>query len=782
MRTAYIIGCISHGLNDATIGGAVMITYVLFLKKIRISYFLPFLAIFTICFLLLPTAFAATVTVSWDANTEPDIEGYILYYGPTSPDYLYNVDVGNSTSCTISGLEQGEVYYFAATAYNSFGESGFSEEVTYEIPFDSGMPDEVIIDNGDEGTSFTGTWGISSGPDPYGESSLYSNDPEAHYTYEASIAGKYTVSLWWTEHAIWRINSVPVQIFDDDSLLDTIYVNQQTNGGQWNVLGEYDFSGTARVVVVSETDGSAGNNSTCVDALRLVSADAAPDDIFHISASAGSGGYISPDGDVTVSRGSSESFVIVADSNHHIVDVTVDGTSIGPASSYTFNDVNQEHTIAATFALNTYTIAASAEGCGTISPRGTIVVDHGSNQIYSIMPNENCHIVDVKVGGNPVGTPSTYSFDNVTADHTITASFAVDTHTITASAGANGTISPLGAVSVDNGSNQPFTITPDTGYQVADVVVDGTSVGAVTSYSFNNVTAEHTIAASFAADTHTITASAGANGTISPLGAVSVDNGSNQPFTITPDTGYQVADVKVDGTSVGAVTSYSFSNVTEDHTIVASFAVDTPDTHTISASAGPNGTISPAGNTLVTHGSDQTFIITPNENYQVNEIIVDGTSVPPSSNYTFSNIIGNHEISVTFEIDASKSPNEIIIDNGDEGTSFTGKWRVSSCPNPYGKNSLYSWNRDVYYAYQAPVNGTYTVLLWWTEHKNMRSNSVPVEIFDGDTLLDTVYVNQRTNGGQWNVLGQYVFSGTARVVVISEGDRTTGVDALRFSR
>ena len=78
-----------------------------------------------------------------------------------------------------------------------------------------------------EGASFTGTWGISSGPDPYGESSLYSNDPRARYAYEASIAGAYTVSLWWTEHTIWRITSVPVEIFDGDTLLDTVYVTSR---------------------------------------------------------------------------------------------------------------------------------------------------------------------------------------------------------------------------------------------------------------------------------------------------------------------------------------------------------------------------------------------------------------------------------------------------------------------------------------------------------------------------------------------------------------------------
>jgi len=70
--------------------------------------------------------------------------------------------------------------------------------------------------------------------------------------------------------------------------------------------------------------------------------------------------------------------------------------------------------------------------------------------------------------------------------------------TITASAGANGTITPSGAVSVASGANQAFTITPNTNYVVSDVLVDGGSVGAVTSFTFNNVTANHSISATFA--------------------------------------------------------------------------------------------------------------------------------------------------------------------------------------------------------------------------------------------------------------------------------------------
>ena len=86
---------------------------------------------------------------------------------------------------------------------------------------------------------------------------------------------------------------------------------------------------------------------------------------------------------------------------------------------------------------------------------------------------------------------------------------ACPTFTITASAGTGGSIDPSGAVSVDYGADQSFTITPGTGYHVADVLVDGTSVGAVTTYTFENVAADHTIAASFAIDTHSLTVNAG---------------------------------------------------------------------------------------------------------------------------------------------------------------------------------------------------------------------------------------------------------------------------------
>ncbi len=170
---------------------------------------------------------------------------------------------------------------------------------------------------------------------------------------------------------------------------------------------------------------------------------------------------------------------------------------------------------------------------------------------------------------NQVGTQSEYSNE-------IVATYTPPSWSITASTGSNGSITPSGAVSVSSGTSQTFTITPANGYHVANVTVDGTSVGAVTSHTFSNVTANHTIAATFAIDTFTVTASAGAKGSINPNGTVTVNRGASQTFTITPANGHRIANVTVDEISVGAVTSYTFPNVTANHTITAIFTPGAP--------------------------------------------------------------------------------------------------------------------------------------------------------------------------------------------------------------
>jgi len=118
------------------------------LSSLRLFYFFPLLIIS----LITSNAFSGDVSLEWDPNIEPYLAGYKMYYGnSSSSNYTCTVDVGNRTTCTISGLEEGNTYYFAATAYDLFGnESDYSNEYFEYIPKtdtdEDGIPDDDEID------------------------------------------------------------------------------------------------------------------------------------------------------------------------------------------------------------------------------------------------------------------------------------------------------------------------------------------------------------------------------------------------------------------------------------------------------------------------------------------------------------------------------------------------------------------------------------------------------------------------------------------------------------
>ena len=108
-----------------------------------------------------PVPFAVTegwakdVTLEWDANTEPDLGGYIVYYGTESGSYEYSLDVGDFTSAVISGLDEDTDYYFAVSAYNLDGlSSSLSNEVSTALASygsGGGSSGGCFIDSVDQG-------------------------------------------------------------------------------------------------------------------------------------------------------------------------------------------------------------------------------------------------------------------------------------------------------------------------------------------------------------------------------------------------------------------------------------------------------------------------------------------------------------------------------------------------------------------------------------------------------------------------------------------------------
>ena len=360
-----------------------------------------------------------------------------------------------------------------------------------------------------------------------------------------------------------------------------------------NIAGAMSSTYTIGAVAATDTasydvvvNGTCNTPSTSVAAALTLTSNS-------ITASAGTNGAISPDGATSVACGANKTYAITPAQHYHVAGVLVDGASVGALASYTFTNVTAAHTIAATFAIDQLTITASAGANGAISPAGAVAVPYGAAQSFTLTPDLYYHVATLTVDGATVAAANSYTFTNVTTHHSIAATFAIETFTITASAGANGTLSPAGASTIARGAAQSYAVTPAACYTIGDVLVDGVSVGAAASYTFSDVTANHTIAASFVPVTYTLTASADPGGSISPNGASSAGCGTTQAFTITADPCHTLSDVLVDGVSVGAVASYSFTNLAADHTIAASFALLGP--YTINASAGLGGSIAPVG-------------------------------------------------------------------------------------------------------------------------------------------------------------------------------------------
>ncbi len=117
---------------------------------------------------------------------------------------------------------------------------------------------------------------------------------------------------------------------------------------------------------------------------------------------------------------------------------------------------------------------------------------------------------------------------------------AIPTYTITASAGSGVNISPIGTVSVTEGNSRTFAITPDEDYRIASVLVDGVNQGAIRSYTFNHVTANHTItvtATRTAAQTPTATATPTATPSIPPEATVTPAPTATETSAESPSAG-----------------------------------------------------------------------------------------------------------------------------------------------------------------------------------------------------------------------------------------------------
>ena len=511
-----------------------------------------------------------------------------------------------------------------------------------------------------------------------------------------------------------------------------------------------------------------------------------------ITSSAGPNGSISPLGSVVVSYGGNQTFTITANSGYIIDHILIDGIPIGIVNTYTFSNVTTNHSIATSFVvlpIDVYGLAITKAGTGsgtvTSLPSG---INCGSACSYAY--NENTVVTLTAIpntssiftgwsGGGCTGTGTCVV--TMDTEKTVTATFTPKTYTITATAGDGGSISPVGSIPVDYGANQTFTITPDDGYYIANVLIDGISIGSVNTYTFTNVLTPHTINANFTINTYNLAvtkAGAGAGTVISsPIGITCGSDCSeiySESIVIT-----LIAIANANSTFIGwsgdDCTGTGACTVTMNNakTVIATFALKT---YTITAATGVGGTIAPSGIVMVDYGANQTFTITPDTGYHIEDVIIDKASIGSVNTYTFSNVTTGHSVGAAFAIDVYNEG--YIIDNGDTTTSHTGMWYISGGILPYGTNSLWSRNGTYTWRFTTSQTSNYELFMWWTCYSS-RGKDIPVyiEYFNGEK---EIYINQQEKCSTWNSIGIYPFAADTNyeITIEAEGTLTTCADAV----
>ena len=239
-----------------------------------------------------------------------------------------------------------------------------------------------------------------------------------------------------------------------------------------------------------------------------------------------------------------------------------------------------------------------------------------------IIPFRGYQITDVIVDGVSQGAFQgpfkIYTFENVTQNHTIQATFEIKTYTITASTSDGGSMNPTGEIHVPAGESVEYTIIPDPGYRIMDVLVDSVSQGVITSYTFPNVLGNHFINAQFAVQSYTISATAGKGGTINPSGNILAAQGESQTFVIMADENHYIQNIIIDDIDQGALAEYTFSDITQDHTLVAIFGtvnINTEDNiapRIVNYAPRPNSIQIPRNSLVTLHIMDTESGVDPN--------------------------------------------------------------------------------------------------------------------------------------------------------------------------
>jgi len=634
-------------------------------------------------------------------------------------------DVAEISSCGLLSSAPGSAGR-TCTIRAAYTSGGVAFDAEAEITFQS-CPcplDTVVIDNGDPDTLPVGSWKTSGGSCPYGGGSLYSRSAGSSYQYSLDVAPgcRYKLSIWSSQYPS-RCTAVPVQIWDGGDLLATVHIDQLNAPCRWNPLGTYTFrNGPARVVVIAET----GDCSTCADAVKFEGA--GPPPVLQ---------SITLAGPAELCEGGTYSYQATAhysDATSRTLDPCTCDWEINCPEAAQVSGCGEVQTAAGSAGTDCQLTVRYTEGAVTVEasldfsiescpcPEETFVLDNGDPGTEAIGEWK------LSGGSCPYGDDSLYSKD-VGARYVFTREVL---------------------------EQCPYDLSiwssqwPSRCTSVPVQVWDGDRLLATVSVDQNNDYCRWNPIGRYRFPSGLARVVVLAESSSCSTCADAVRFGRVQPGEL---TGIRVAGSEV--VCEGEPTAYSVEAFYSDGTS------QPLDPCTCDWSISCPGDITDCG------------VFTSGEGSAGGDCTIQAT-------YSEGGVTVSDQL-VCRIVECGACP-EVIIDDGDQGTSSTGTWLPSSGACPYGPGSLYSKSPGSTYTFSLDAVGcAYAVYLRWTQWSS-RCTSVPVSVYDGTTLLAEVLVNQRSDPCTWYPLGVYTFSGTARVVVTATSSScSTSVDAVRFA-
>lgn len=334
------------------------------------------------------------------------------------------------------------------------------------------------------------------------------------------------------------------------------------NGDGYLTIGNDETSNSITVVATSKDDNSTSDTATV----------SIKNNYYSVTARAEEGGQVSGGGSVE-GGGSIELFA--SPNNGYDFDGWYEnGNKVSSDKKLRIDNVSSDRSFSAKFARRlAYVITySSPENGGTTSGDGYYNV--GDRVTVKANPKDGYRFVCWKLGDEKVSKEKEYTLTNLNGEYRLKACFEACEYDVKVC------VTPDNAGAIDGVSRYKendkavLKAYASDGYKFKGWFSDSKLLSESDTYTIDKVQKDYCLVAAFekkTAKSYNMTSEAGNGGSIVPLGTYPVVEDSTVSYLITPDPGYKIEDVKVDGKSVGAVSAYAFPNLKSSHTVSVTF-------------------------------------------------------------------------------------------------------------------------------------------------------------------------------------------------------------------